>query len=502
MGVDPSKPPIYVTELGLAGKLAIGKTYAQLALYINVTSPNESAIIARAGNIEISDIISTLTGSGNTLSRALVAITKDIVIESFELSIVPGPLLEPLKIGELVFDEEGVTASCQLSLWGWKCFAYFNIDYDEGITACAAIDEINIGGVFKIMRPEASELPGSLPIPESLLSKVENRSGPYFYLHLSPDAPEMLLAAKIELLGISCSTYIAFVDGQMELTLTEKILGLFQATLTVRAPSDLTSLYIKAELKNDLFAEMRRIALEAIRNVSDKATAEIDKARREVEKLYGVIERTRRQIRAEREAMARAFRSAQNKVRGASRKVESLRDEIDETEEHYDSLPDFSATKESKATAWIYIGPKLAALYAAYGVAKGVLKLARLALKAAEMVIVNFPIDLDPRIIALFISYEAAKVVLEGVKLAIGGIADLASMVTRMALGEFFDVRYAMFELDYSGNISQSKQRFDVNLRATIIFLGTRHNLSFRVNLLSLQEGVTGMIESLVDEVF
>jgi hypothetical protein len=501
VGVDPTKPPIFVTELGLAGKLAIGKAYAQLALYINLTSPNKSAIIAKAGNIQIHDIINTLTGSDNTLPKELVEISKEIIIKTFEVSIVPGPLSEPLMIGELEFDEEGVTASCDISLWGWEAFAYFSIDYDDGITACAAIDEINIGGVFKITRPKAAALPKKLPIPENLLSKIGDKTGPYFYLHLSPDVPEVVLAAKIELLGISSSLYIAFIDGQMEFTITGKILDLFQATLTVKAPSDLTSLYIKAEMKNDLFAEIRKIALAAINDVANKATAEIDNARREVEKLYGVIEAMRRQIRRERRALISALQSAQNKVNGASNKVDSLLGEIRRTENHWNSLPAFSATRESKATAWVYIGPKLAGLYAAYGIAKGVLKLANIALGVAKAAIVSFPIDADPRIIALFIPYEAAKAVLAVAKVAVGAAAGLASMATRMALGEFFDVRYAMFELDYSGKISESKQKFDVKMRATIVFLGNTYHPEFRVDLLSLKEGVSGMIEGLVDEV-
>ncbi|MDJ0519096.1 MAG: hypothetical protein QNJ74_23520 [Trichodesmium sp. MO_231.B1] len=333
---------------------------------------------------------------------------------------------------------------------------------------------------------------------------LQPKEGPQAYLRLSPyEASEFYISGYVSFLGISLDTYLSISNAGLDAQLRGNIWGLFKVELRLIIAPDLSDFYIKAEMHNDFFARIREEAVAAIHKAADAAINEINEAKdkvkdaqNEVDKLLGNIEQMRQQIRREREAAARKLREAQRAVDGASRDVDSILDEIERTKRYFNSLPAVAVPwKPSKVRNAIWFAAKMAGLYIAYGVAKAALWVAKKALQGLEWLVVNFPIDLDPRMLALFTAHgvastalKAAEGLLEGTKYIVRGAAYVAEQITRLALGELFDIRYAKFEGRFSSAITR------VDIEAHIVFL--KQNLT--VHFWFDKEDITGSIASFV----
>ncbi len=323
-------------------------------------------------------------------------------------------------------------------------------------------------------------------------------------MRISPyEVPELYISGYASVLGISVDAYLSISNAGLDAQLRGDIWGMFQTELRLKVASDFSYVYIKAEMRNDFFARIREEAVRKIREAADAAVNEISSAQedirsaqREVDRLLGEINRMRGVVRREREVSARKFRQAQQAVNAASRKVDGILDEICSTERWYNSLPGADwPWNPSKARDWVWVGPKIAGLYIAYGVAKGVLWAAEKVVQGLEWLATNLPIDLDPRIVALWAAYgiataalKVAEGILEGTKYIIKGAAFVAEQITRLALGELFDIRYAKFEGEFSSAVTR------VEIQARIVFL--KQNLE--INFWFDKEDIAGSIASFV----
>ncbi len=172
------------------------------------------------------------------------------------------------------------------------------------------------------------------------------------------------------------------------------------------------------------------------------------------------------------------------------------------TKRHYDSLPDVSATRESKATAWVYIGPKLAGLYAAYGIATAALKAAKLVLSGIDAAAQAIPIDMDPRIVGLMavwgtatVALKAAEGILSGAQEVVKAGAFIAEQITRLALGELFDIRYAMFEGDFGGPENAKR----VKMQLKLVFLKQNLEVGFDFDFNDIIASIGSLVTNLIE---
>jgi hypothetical protein len=85
-------------------------------------------------------------------------ITQTVLAVGFEdvnIYIVP----QPTTIGALSF-EQGISLKGTMSIWGLRAFASLKIDQTRGILVQAEVDNINVGGVFRLTgaggKPKAS----------------------------------------------------------------------------------------------------------------------------------------------------------------------------------------------------------------------------------------------------------------------------------------------------------------------------------------------------------
>ncbi|MBN1479445.1 hypothetical protein JXA70_04155 [candidate division KSB1 bacterium] len=562
MAVEISGTPKapWIDRLGYAGKVAVGKAYAQIALLVDTGDPLKCVFVGDAENIQIPDIINTLCGP-DTVPGDLADVLNEIKLRKMKLSVIP----QACEIGVLKFDEEGITVKVAISLFGWNAFMHVRVDYSDGITAYATLDPLNLAGILEIRESRDEQgnprtrlvhcpihplnvvpSPGRCQIPveyhcdihpdqisdyaaycaqcdadtkvvhikKMIVSRVCGESlmpklGPQLYLRISPySVPEFYISGYAELLGISIDAFISISSSGLDADLQGKIWNLFEANLRVKVASDLSYMYIKAEMRNDFFARIREEAIKKIREAADAAVKEIEGAQEELRKaqakvdgLLKDIDNMRLVVRAEREAISRRLKSAQAAIDGAQRKVNSILDEIRSTERYYNSLPDVSATRASKATAWVWVGPKLGGLYVAYGAATAALQAAKLILQGIDAAVLNIPIDADPRIIGLWALYgtatatlKAAEIALEGTQYIIKGAAFVGEQLTRLALGELFDIRYAMFEGEFGG----PQDALKVKMQLHLVFLKQNINIAFDFDKNDIAGSVGSLVTSLI----
>lgn len=192
--------------------------------------------------------------------------------------------------------------------WGLRAFGRLNIDQTRGILVEGEVDEINLGGIFK--------LTGAGGKPKASLH-LALRTG---------QKPSIDISGAVELLGIRSETQLRVSDKGFFFLTSAKLFNLFEATLEVQGGNLKTGedIFIKATMKNDLFKFLREEASKAIQQAADEATRKISQAQQtvtnaqqEVNRLNIAIEAMRRTVQAERDRDAQRLHDARQAVLNA-----------------------------------------------------------------------------------------------------------------------------------------------------------------------------------------
>ncbi|WP_428267374.1 LamG-like jellyroll fold domain-containing protein [Haliangium sp.] len=538
-----ARPP-WLNKIGVTGGLAIGKATAKMAVLFDLDSPNNSVIVGDVANVKITDIVDTLCGPGTVPGPAAEVLNK-FHLRRLKISIVP----TACTIGEISFDEEGITVKVGVTIYDWTGDLYLRLDYTDGITAYATVDPLYIANIFELresrtltgeIRTRLFVCPSTCPERRNVNIRakggecqelIEDRKcgrslaqkvGPQMYLRLSPyDIPELYVSGYARFLGIELDTFVHLSSAGFYVDIKGKIWNLFEAKLQLEASWTRGYLYVKGEFRNDFFAHIRAEAVKAIHFLADKATDALDDAQAsvraaqtKVEGLRADIDRMQAQVKREREAMSRRLHDAQHKIDGAQREVNKLRHEMDRTVRWYNSLPNIAWFNEaSKVRDAIPFAAKMAGLGIAYGIATAALQTAKLLLRGIDWVVINTPIDADPRIVALWAGYgiatgtlKATETALEGSKHFVRGAAFVVEQMARLALGELFDIRYAMFEGEFGGDRDAKR----IHVKAHIVFLKMDLHVDFELDFNKLlnpsanpdgiDPGVRSLVTRLIDE--
>lgn len=532
VALKPEEP--WLDQIGFTGRLQIGRASAMMAVLIDTNDSDKCVFIGDAKNVKLPDIVSTLCGP-STLPSELREVLDRFELRRLKISVVP----QPVYIGSFYFDEKGITIKVGVTLLGWSGDLYLRVDYNDGIQGYATLDPIDILGILELRESRdekglartrlfhcANDCPERRP--DNLCAKagpcqvelfgkpcgrqLAPKMGPQLYINLSRyRSQELYISGFASVLGISSDVFVRVQRSGLAADVRGALWGLFDARIQLRASLNLSHMYIKAELRNDFFARLREEAIKAIHSFAaegeralDEAMADIRSAQGRVDRLLLDIENMRFQVKQEREAISRRLRQLQDELDGAQRSVNSLLDEIERTKEWYASLPGVNwPWSPSKARDWVWVGPKLAGLYIAYGIATAVLKVARLALEAADFLVLSLPLDLDPRLVALWAAHGVATAALKvaegamlGTKALMRGFAWVAEQVVRLALGELFDIRYAMFE----GEFSNAKSLMKVKVVAEIVFLRMNLRPEFTLDFSNISGTANALIRGLITE--
>lgn len=259
-----------------------------------------------------------------------------------------------------------------------------------------------------------------------LCDPLDQKKGPSLTIS-GPQPPAFMLRGEIELLGIKQSVVIAVKEDNFIAVLDGKIWNLFECRLTL-AGRDLNKLgefsfevvfingldelvlalsneinkilnwasdelgeargavtNARSAVKKGLAAEKQRLRAEAEKrkkiflDARKGLDAQIDRLSKEIDKHLRNIAGFQRQIEAESRKFSGQIAKAQRDLNTAQRAVNTILGEIRRTEKWYNSLPAVNwPWKPSKSKEWVWVGPKIAGLYTAYGTSTAALQSAKL----------------------------------------------------------------------------------------------------------------------------
>lgn len=478
-GFMPELP--WLKELGLTGKMEIGTATLQLTIFVDLKNPQQSGFIARGENIRIGDIINTLTGPAVTIPGEIVGVMNEIYLRQLQLQVVP----QPFAIGELRFDETGITVLADVQLWSWKAYMKVRADYDEGITAYANMSSFSVAGGLLEMKKSRHADPK--PVPGFPLY-----DGPQLFIQVTPTSmPQVYITGSATLLGATADACINLSAGGLETKLDLELFGLFQASVELTIKTDLSLISLKAQLESSFLRKLTETVRGFIDEAVRKVQARLDMAIGRIQEAQDALDAAAAKWHEMIKVLKDAVDTAQREVNKLERTIRRLEEQIDDLEEEIDDLSILESWKLA------YLVPELAGLYAAFGAVKAGRGALNLALEAARDALEAFE-QANPLEIVLLPfkgALYAAEGVLEGTKAAVGGIADLAEKALEFA-GEFFDVRGAMFE----GQYSRLPERASfVTIKASLIFVGKPMDVEFGLDLKAIESGAKALMETLME---
>ncbi len=308
-------PPIR-PSIGIAGGLQVGSFIGAAAVKFDTANPGNTMVAIAFNQLYLTDIFDVFCPPviKKAIPKNIVKTVLDIGYEDVSIYVVP----QPTYIGELYF-EQGIALKGTMYLWGLRVFASVKIDQATGILIEGNVEPIDIAGVIKIRG-------------------AGGKPGPSLYLDLRTGAtPTIDISGSVELFGFVSETILQISDTEFYFLSVGKIYNLFEASLEIRG-SDKTnggSIYVKATMKNDLFAYLREKATKEIQAAANDAINKISDAQRkltaaqnEVNKINKDIADMRATVKKERERDAKRLKDAQNAVSSAQAEVDRINSEI------------------------------------------------------------------------------------------------------------------------------------------------------------------------------
>ncbi len=285
--------------------------------------------------------------------------------------------------------------------------------------------------------------------------------GPTIKISLTPSEQSFFLSGMVKILGISQEIDLHISPQKIYFKIEKALLnGLWTTKIEGSTVGEnlkkLEDFWIVAKMKEDFFDFLAKKAVVDIEKFRQKTTTRIDKAKAEVETIQTEIDKIN------------------NNINEKQLKVDTIKTEIDKTNDYYKNLPPIR-----KAFEWIWIGPKLAGLYIARGVATAGLETARgVSTGSLELA----------KITALE-TLEASK------KISLG-LADVGEKLAE-GIGKIFRVKKARFE----GHLKELTEAKLPRLKAEIVFFGKDVSIDMQWDLKS-PETITKSISKLVKDLF
>ncbi|MEM9216607.1 MAG: hypothetical protein AAGD25_19945 [Cyanobacteria bacterium P01_F01_bin.150] len=214
----------WIDNVGIASRdVTIGDVAAEeLAILIDTNDPDQFVLVVKIDEITLLQLLSVFTPVTFAAYQLLSDATKrmlnnvvDVSLSGVDLSIVPSAT----QIGELVYDDEGLTVRGRLNAWGWNASVDIELD-DTEVDARGEMDPLSLTiegvEVFSLSGAEGDKK----PIMQFSLSEEE--------------LPEFYVSTKLSLLGVRKETYMSgdengltFVLEDSSSTMTTRLSGSF-----------------------------------------------------------------------------------------------------------------------------------------------------------------------------------------------------------------------------------------------------------------------------------
>jgi hypothetical protein len=309
-------PPIR-PSIGIAGGLQVGDFIGAAAVKFDTANPGSTMVAIAFNQLYLTDLFDVFCPPPikKAIPKNIVKTVLNVGFEDVSIYVVP----QPTNISELYF-EQGISLSGTMFLWGLRVYTSIEIDQTSGLLIQGEVDPIDIAGVVKI-------------------KGTAGKPGPSLYLDLRTGAtPTIDISGAVEIFGLKSETVLQISDTEFYFMTIGKIYKLFEASLEIRGSDKNNggSIYVKATMKNDLFAYLREKATKEIQAAANSATNAIAEeqrkltaAQKEVNKINKNIDDMRDTVKKERERDAKRLQDAQNAVSGAQAEVDSISSEIE-----------------------------------------------------------------------------------------------------------------------------------------------------------------------------
>ena len=434
-GVSFKTTPIPLPSLAFAGKLKVGdpsspRFSGDVAVAVDPSNPINCMVDAGFNKIVLKDIVEACAPTAQ-IPAELKTTLLTATLEDVRFTVVPSPT------GITLFEkkyEPGFLIAGNGSLANFKAQLKIGVAQD-GIEVKAGIGALRYEPFFS--------LTGSGDAPD-----------PYLHLVIKQPAQSGLtINGKATLLGITSETAMKISDNGFDLKMNGKLFTVFESNFNVTGKNIHSGgdYYIKAELKNDLFAFITQNASAEIDKATKKTQNDITAAQKvltdeqnKINGLYTQVNNVRSTVQQERDRDCGRLRAAQASVENERQKVQKIQGDIDSRHREIATIDQRIKDRNnwvesgnvfekiSRGAEAIPFYTEQAALrtaamatIAAYETAKGT---ANLALLAAREVVGGMgslceqtPIDADPRVAGLIATIETSKGVMEGAKQVMEG---------------------------------------------------------------------------------
>ncbi len=216
-----------------------------------------------------------------------------------------------------IFIPAGHCLKGTLNILGLESSADVTINLPDGFNFHVALPPINIGnGLLKMT-----------------VSQSDTLRGPYIRANIALlPSPKVDISASgfVEVLGISQCASLRITNSKYELSISGRMLNLFQADLMLSAAyGDLsqTSFRVKGSFRNDLGNKIEQKIMQVFQDSATKATQAINTARNKVNEQQSKFDSVVRSLQSAKTAVKNAnsnFNSAEKKLKDAQDYVNGL----------------------------------------------------------------------------------------------------------------------------------------------------------------------------------
>lgn len=206
----------------------------------------------------------------------------------------------------------GFRFSGTLNILGLSLHADLTIGIPDGINMTVVLPAINVGNGLLVMSA----------------SRSNRGQGPTLQAEISPRGVNMQANGFLSVLGISLETNLSITNSGYSFNIEGRMLNLFQAELTIRAPYGnlLSAQYeIRGSFKSDFFSRIENSIISVAERVADEANAIVDGLQRDVENARRIFGEADRALQSAQEE----FNRAQSVFYNGVREVDRLRRQLD-----------------------------------------------------------------------------------------------------------------------------------------------------------------------------
>lgn len=438
-------------KIGIAGTTQIGNLRTKAAVKFDAGDPTRCVLQMAVKDLKLSDVLSTFC-QGSVLQEIPAEIKRTIdtaAINEAEIYVAP----MDTQIGELQY-EQGLRLVGDVTIWDLDAHGKAALSFDEGLKLDARISrDIEIGDAFKLTGVDPGQtphlyveipMPGKLPVIDiegnlsmagvtNQKTKVKLRDTGFYFEQETKLFDLLMARLKVEG-GLHNGSAGIKVRGEFKDDLTQMVQQHASAVLHAAANQAKSSLDgAKAGLSaaqrkvDELNGQLRNLQAETHAKF-DTMKADVVAKRRELEAkraevalLDSALEAARRAAEADKQRTIAHLQAKKAELDRAQAEVNRIQTEIANTQHWFDNLQWWEKPWHAVPT-----GLKIAALWAAHGVATLALQAARGIVDAAQRVVNAFNIEFDPRVLAVkgsqALAYEGLKA-LDGIlQLAIAGL--------------------------------------------------------------------------------